>query len=86
MNIEHQNRVQVGDLFYDIDNRNTVSTGVKGQKLKKLKHRVVEIVALPSLSSQGVMRVVQAPKAPHTIGKLRRFSYAKLLSNYELVK
>lgn len=83
MKIEHQHRVAVGDLFYDIDNRNT-DRGKTGRAAPK--HRVVEIVALPTLSSQGVMRVVKAPQAPHTIGKLRRFSYDKLLSNYELVK
>lgn len=78
MNINTQH-VKVGDRFIDIDLRNT-DRGKTGKA--KPKHREVEIVALPALSSQGVMRVVKAPKAPHTIGKLRRFTYTKLALNY----
>lgn len=77
--VELSNNVKVGDRFYDIDVRNT-DRGKTGKA--KPKHREVEIVALPTLSSQGVMRVVKAPRAPHTIGKLRRFTYAKLVDNY----
>ncbi|QKN87816.1 hypothetical protein NEBULOUS_55 [Microbacterium phage Nebulous] len=77
--IELSNHVKVGDHFYDIDIRNT-DRGKTGKA--KPKHREVEIVALPTLSSQGVMKVVKAPKAPHTVGKLRRFTYAKLVDNY----
>ncbi|QIN93880.1 hypothetical protein SEA_ALAKAZAM_58 [Microbacterium phage Alakazam] len=77
--IELANHVKVGDHFYDLDLRNT-DRGKTGKA--KPKHREVEIIALPTLSSQGVMRVVKAPKAPHTIGKLRRFTYDKLMANY----
>lgn len=77
--IELANHVKVGEHFYDIDVRNT-DRGKTGKA--KPKHREVEIIALPTLSSQGVMRVVKAPKAPHTIGKLRRFTYDKLITNY----
>ncbi|QKY80355.1 hypothetical protein SEA_MERCEDES_55 [Microbacterium phage Mercedes] len=77
--IELTNNIKVGDRFIDIDVRNT-DRGKTGKA--KPKHREVEIVALPSLSSQGVMKVVKAPKAPHTIGKLRRFTFAKLVTNY----
>lgn len=75
--IEHN--VRVGQHWVDIDNRNT-DRGKTGKA--KPKYRVVEIIALPTLSSQGVMKVLKAPKAPHTVGKLRRFSIAKLESNY----
>jgi len=78
-NVELSNRVKVGDHFYDMDVRNT-DRGKTGKA--RPKYREVEIVALPTLSSQGVMRVVKAPKAPHTIGKLRRFTYSKLVDNY----
>lgn len=78
-NIELQNHVKVGERFYDLDVRNT-DRGKTGKA--KPKHREVEIIALPTLSSAGVMKVIRAPKAPHTIGKLRRFSYDKLLTNY----
>ena len=77
--VELSNNVKVGQRFYDIDVRNT-DRGKTGKA--KPKHREVEIVALPTLSSQGVMRVIKAPKAPHTVGKLRRFTYAKLVENY----
>lgn len=78
-NIELSNHVKVGQHWIDIDLRNT-DRGKTGKA--KPKHREVEIVALPTLSSQGVMRVVKAPKAPHTIGKLRHFTFDKLLANY----
>lgn len=71
--------VKVGQRWIDIDVRNT-DRGKTGRA--KPKYREVEIVALPTLSSQGVMRVVKAPKAAHTIGKLRRFTFDKLLANY----
>ena len=77
--VELSNHVKVGERFYDMDVRNT-DRGKTGKA--KPKFREVEIVALPTLSSQGVMRVIKAPKAPHTIGKLRRFTYDKLISNY----
>lgn len=78
-NIELANHVKVGERWFDIDVRN-IDRGKTGKA--KPKHREVEIVALPTASSAGVMRVVKAPLAPHTIGKLRRFSYAKLIENY----
>lgn len=77
--VELSNHVKVGQRWVDIDTRNT-DLGKTGKA--KPKHREVEIVALPTLSSPGVMRVVKAPKAPHTIGKLRRFTFDKLLLNY----
>ena len=77
--MQNSNHVKVGDRFIDIDQRNT-DRGKTGKA--KPKFREVEIIALPTASSQGVMKVVKAPKAPHTIGKLRRFTYAKLALNY----
>lgn len=71
--------VKVGQKWVDADPRN-MDRGKSGRA--KPKFREVEIVALPTLSSQGVMRVLKAPKAPHTIGKLRRFTYSKLALNY----
>lgn len=72
-------KITIGQQWIDIDPRN-VDTGKTGKA--KAKFRVVEIVALPTLGSPGVMRVVKAPKAPHTVGKLRRFTRAKLATNY----
>lgn len=77
--LELSNHIKVGDLWVDIDQRNT-DTGKTGKA--KPKFRTVEIVALPTLGSPGVMRVVKAPRAPHTIGKLRRFTFEKLMDNY----
>lgn len=77
--VEQLNHVKIGQHFYDADVRNT-DRGKTGKA--KPKFREVEIIALPTLSSPGVMKVVKAPKAPHTIGKLRRFSYDKLFDNY----
>lgn len=74
--------VKTGQRWVNTDARNT-DRGKTGRAAPK--HREVEIVALPTLSSQGVMRVVKAPKAPHTVGKLRRFTYAKLAENYVFV-
>lgn len=71
--------VKVGQTWIDIDTRNT-DRGKTGKA--KPKYRTVKIIALPTISSQGVMEVVKAPKAPHTVGKLRRFTFDKLLENY----
>lgn len=74
--------VKVGQHWINTDARNT-DTGKTGRA--KPKHREVVIVALPTASSAGVMEVLKAPRAPHTIGKLRRFTRAKLIENYALV-
>lgn len=75
-------KIQIGQKWLDADVRNT-DRGKTGRA--KPKFRTVEIVALPTLSSQGVMRVLKSPKAPHTEGKLRRFTADKLINNYALV-
>lgn len=77
--IARSNHIKIGQTWADLDERN-VDRGKTGKA--KPKPRVVEIIALPTLSSQGVMKVVKAPKAPHTIGKLRRFTFDKLLTHY----
>lgn len=74
--------VKIGQRWIDIDVRNT-DRGKTGKA--KPKYREVEIVGLPTLSSPGVMKVIKAPKAPHTIGKLREFTTRKLVENYALV-
>lgn len=79
MSSNHSLDIQVGQRWLDVDVRNT-DRGKTGKA--KPKYREVEIVALPTLSSKGVFRVVKAPKAPHTIGKLREFTRAKLVENY----
>ncbi|QCW22329.1 hypothetical protein SEA_LUNA18_61 [Microbacterium phage Luna18] len=71
--------IAVGQKWIDIDLRNA-DTGKSGRA--KPKHRTVEIVALPTLSSPGVFRILKAPKAPHTVGKLREFTRGKLIDNY----
>ena len=73
--------IKVGQRWIDNDVRNT-DRGKTGRA--KPRHREVEIVSLPSLSRPGVMRVVKAPRAPHTIGKLREFTRAKLVEHYSL--
>lgn len=77
--IELSNHVRVGQTWIDMDERNT-DRGKTGKA--KPKYRTVEIVALPSLSSPGSFRVKTAPKNPQSVGKLRHFSFAKLLENY----
>lgn len=74
--------IAVGQRWVDVDERNT-DRGKTGRA--KPKHREVEIVSLPTASAPGVMRVVKAPKAPHTVGKLREFTRGKLIENYALV-
>lgn len=74
--------IQVGQRWFDVDTRNSITVGKNGRTLKKPLRREVEIVALPTLSSPGVFRVVSAPKAPHTVGKLREFTRGKLIDNY----
>ncbi|QDK02454.1 hypothetical protein SEA_NUCCI_61 [Microbacterium phage Nucci] len=82
MSINHSVDIQVGQHWIDVDVRNTERFGKNGRKLAKPRYREVEIVALPTLSSPGVFRVVKAPKAPHTVGKLREFTRSKLIENY----
>lgn len=77
--VEMTHHVQVGQVWIDIDMRNP-DRGKTGKA--KPKYRTVEIVSLPTPTSPGTMRALTAPKARHTIGKLREFSYGKLLSNY----
>lgn len=79
--IELSNHVKVGQRWIDIDHRNA-DRGKTGRA--KPKFREVEIISLPSLSSPGAFRIVKAPKAPHTIGKVRSFSFDKLLTHYTL--
>ncbi|QWS69727.1 hypothetical protein SEA_WILLIAMSTRONG_61 [Microbacterium phage WilliamStrong] len=74
--------IKVGQQWIDIDPRNT-DRGKTGKA--KPKHRTVEILKEPSLSSPGVFRIVKAPKAPHTVGKLREFTRGKLLDNYSRI-
>jgi hypothetical protein len=77
--VEMANHVKPGQLWIDNDPRNT-DKGKTGRA--KAKYRTVKIIALPSLSSPGVMEVVKCPLRPDTIGKLKRFTYAKLIDNY----
>lgn len=81
-NSNHSVNIEVGQHWIDVDVRNT-DRGKTGRA--KPKYREVEIVALPTLSSKGVFKIVKAPKAPHTIGKLREFTRGKLIENYARV-
>lgn len=74
--------IKIGQKWIDADDRNTETHGKNGRRLKQARFRTVEIVALPTLSSPGVMKVLTAPKAPHTVGKLREFTTHKLLNHY----
>jgi len=71
--------IKVGQRWIDKDLRNA-DTGKTGRA--RPKYREVEIVSLPTLSVPGVFRVVKAPKAPHTVGKLREFTTDKLFRHY----
>lgn len=75
--------IRVGQQWIDADVRNT-DRGKTGKA--KPKFRTVEIVALPTPSSPGVMRVIKAPKRPESVGGLRRFTKNKLINNYALTK
>ncbi|QLF82739.1 hypothetical protein SEA_CICADA_58 [Microbacterium phage Cicada] len=74
--------IKVGQVWEDLDARNA--------KRKKdgtvTKARRVEIVALPTLSRKGVMKVISAPLNRGSEGQLREFTRGKLLSYYGLVK
>lgn len=74
--------IKVDQVWKDNDERNT-DRGKTGRA--KPKPRTVLILSLPTLSSPGVMQVLTAPKAPHTVGKLREFTGSKLTSFYSLV-
>lgn len=82
MAVNHTVNIEVGQRWIDVDVRNT-DRGKTGKA--KPKYREVEIVALPTLSRKGVFKIIKAPKAPHTIGKLREFTRAKLVENYARV-
>jgi hypothetical protein len=74
--------IRIGQRWIDVDVRNT-DRGKTGRA--KPKYREVEIIALPTISSHGVMKVIKAPKTPHSVGKLRTFTASKLIENYALV-
>lgn len=71
----------VGQVYADLDARNARS--LKGGKVK---YRSVEIVKLPTPSQKGVMRVIQAPMNPGSVGQLREFTRGKLAAHYALVR
>lgn len=73
------NQIRIGDVWVDRDERNT-DRGKTGRA--RPKHRAVEIVALPTLSSPGVTKVIQAPRNGASVGKLKRFTRAKLVEHY----
>lgn len=78
---------KVGDRFENVDPRNAEPYR-SGPKRGKPKHRRrVEIIALPTLSSRGVMQVIFDPKRPVKKGevRLRRFTLAKLEQHYQAV-
>lgn len=71
--------IAVGQHWIDADVRNT-DRGKTGKA--KPKFREVEILSVPTLSMPGSYRVVKAPKTPHAVGKVRKFTRAKLIENY----
>lgn len=73
--------IKVGQVWIDTDSRNT-DRGKSGRA--RPKHRKVMISSLPTLSRPGTMRVISAPKNPASVGRLREFSVAKLVTFYEL--
>ena len=77
-----QPTIRIGQRWIDVDVRNT-DRGKTGRA--KPKYREVEIIKLPTLSSPGVLKIVRAPKTPHSVGKLREFTKSKLIENYALV-
>lgn len=74
--------IAIGQHWIDVDVRNT-DRGKTGRA--KPKHREVEIIKVPTLSSPGVFKVLRAPKAPKTVGALREFTRDKLIENYARV-
>jgi len=77
-----QPTIRIGQRWIDVDVRNT-DRGKTGRA--KPKYREVEIITLPTLSSPGTLKVIKAPKQPHSVGKLREFTKSKLIENYALV-
>jgi len=75
--------IKVDQLWIDADVRNT-DRGKTGKA--KPKFRTVRILSVPTLSMPGSFIIVKAPKAPHTVGKVRKFTKGKLIENYALVK
>ena len=71
--------IKVGQQWVDTDERNTYR-GKTGKA--KPQHRIVEIIKLPTLSQPGVLKVLKAPKQPHSVGKLREFTRTKLVNHY----
>ena len=74
--------IQVGQRWADLDMRNAQ----QGKRSGKVKPRVVEIVSLPTPSRKGVMKVLEAPQNPKSVGQLREYTRGKLLSYYGLVR
>ncbi|WKW85446.1 hypothetical protein SEA_MILANI_55 [Microbacterium phage Milani] len=74
--------IKIGQVWEDLDPRNAKLT----KKGKVAKARRVEIVALPTLSSKGVMKVISAPNNRTSEGQLREFTRGKLLAYYGLVR
>lgn len=73
--------IQVGQRWADLDMRSAVQS-----KSGKVKPRVVEIVSLPTPSRKGVMKVLEAPQNPKSVGQFREYTRGKLLSYYGLVR
>jgi hypothetical protein len=73
--------IKPGQIWIDVDQRNT-DRGKTGKA--RPKFREIEILSVPTPSMPGAFRVVKAPRAVHTIGKVRKFTRAKLVANYAL--
>jgi len=71
--------IKVGQRWHDVDLRNA-DRGKTGKA--RPKHREVEILSVPTLSMPGSFRVVKAPQNTASVGKVRKFTRAKLLANY----
>jgi hypothetical protein len=71
--------IEVGQVWLDKDLRNA-DRGKSGRARPKFRH--VEIVSVPTLSMPGSFRVIKAPNNPGSVGKVRKFTRAKLIANY----
>ncbi len=78
----HQHQIRVGQFWQDLDPRN----GTPPTKDGPGKTRVVEIIALPTVSRKGILEVAQAPRNEKSVGQRRQFTRGQLHAHYALIK
>lgn len=74
--------IKPDQVWADLDERNALTRGKNGRPLRTPKPRLVRILSAPTLSMPGSYVVIEAPKQPHSVGTVHKFTRDKLVRHY----